>query len=112
LRKAEEAAVAARTAAAAAKAKLMARAKGSKKSGAAKAIAAKDNTGKHNTGKTVATTKASTGGKNGRPNRVIAVVSNDKPAKPQPASVKSAKSKPEKSRSDKPIRLVDARGSR
>lgn len=119
IRKAEEAEAAARIAAAkaAAKAKLLARAKGSKKSQAAKALASNAKGAK---------------GKGVRPNLVIAVVDDRKRGNisaksnhgkaPRVSEASAAKAKPRqssagksargKSMPGKPIRLVDARGGR
>ncbi len=127
LRKAEEAAVAAReaAAAAAAKAKLLARAKGSRKSAATKALAASAKPAKDKV--VVAPARTDSGkvaGKAGRSSLVIAVIPADKPGKAATkaggtkvatkpsATSRTANAVAEKSKSDKPIRLVDARGSR
>lgn len=131
IRKAEEAEIAARIAAAkaAAKVKLLARAKGSKKSHAAKAIASNAK------GKTAVAAKRSTDGKGTRASLVIAVIDDRRPGK-APVKVKDSKpskvsdasasrAKPAhstaakfvksdqgKTKPGKPIKLVDARGSR
>jgi hypothetical protein len=127
LRKAEEAAVAAREAAAAAavKMKLLARAKGSRKSAATKAMAASATPSKHNT--VVVAGRRDVGkvaSKAGRPSLVIAVIAADKPVKAAakaggtsiatkfPAKSRTVSASPGKASSEKPIRLVDARGSR